>query len=217
MNSIIPSARRWTIGPGRIRDPKELWRCYGRATATTIGTLDVGEVSSGVCVGHRGPTGLGGQAAVQEGRCQRRRWCLMLPLQAQRSILNGAHTGFVTCGHISGWLRLSSVTACTTNTVRGFMNKMLHEGDKSPPCLWTRRRMEEFASAVEEDRFQQPFVNHEADGHLPELHLPVEEHNPAFLPGLHRGAEAAAQVLTMNLAKLTCLHCVISRRALPMA
>ena len=45
------------------------------------------------------------------------------------------------------------------DTVRGFMNKMLHE-EIIPTLPLDKKDLEEFASAVE-DRFNNPFVNHE--------------------------------------------------------
>ena len=51
-------------------------------------------------------------------------------------ILNGAHTGFVLGAYLAGF---DIVRDCMHNdTVRGFMNKMLHE-EVIPTCLWTRR------------------------------------------------------------------------------
>ena len=47
----------------------------------------------------------------------------------------------------------------SNDTVRGFMNKMLHE-EIIPTLPLDKKDLEEFASAVE-DRFNNPFVNHE--------------------------------------------------------
>ena len=52
------------------------------------------------------------------------------------------------------------VRDCMHNdTVRGFMNKMLHE-EIIPTLPLDKKDLEDFASAVE-DRFNNPFVNHE--------------------------------------------------------
>ncbi len=72
-------------------------------------------------------------------------------------ILNGAHTGFVLGAYLAGF---DIVRDCMHNdTVRGFMNKMLHE-EIIPTLPLDKKDLEEFASAVE-DRFNNPFVNHE--------------------------------------------------------
>ena len=72
-------------------------------------------------------------------------------------ILNGAHTGFVLGAYLAGF---DIVRDCMHNdTIRGFMNKMLHE-EIIPTLPLDKKDLEEFASAVE-DRFNNPFVNHE--------------------------------------------------------
>ena len=72
-------------------------------------------------------------------------------------ILNGAHTGFVLGAYLAGF---DIVRDCMHNdTVRGFMNKMLHE-EIIPTLPLDKKDLEDFASAVE-DRFNNPFVNHE--------------------------------------------------------
>ena len=66
----------------------------------------------------------------------------MLPPYKKRKvrILNGAHTGFVLGAYLAGF---DIVRDCMHNdTIRGFMNKMLHE-EIIPPCRWTRRTLEE--------------------------------------------------------------------------
>ena len=70
---------------------------------------------------------------------------------------NGAHTGFVLGAYLAGF---DIVRDCMHNdTVRGFMNKMLHE-EIIPTLPLDKKDLEDFASAVE-DRFNNPFVNHE--------------------------------------------------------
>ena len=70
-------------------------------------------------------------------------------------ILNGAHTGFVLGAYLAGF---DIVRDCMHNdTIRGFMNKMLHE-EVIPTLPLDKKDLEEFASAVQ-DRFNNPFVN----------------------------------------------------------
>lgn len=72
-------------------------------------------------------------------------------------ILNGAHTGFVLGAYLAGF---DIVRDCMHNdTIRGFMNKMLHE-EVIPTLPLDKKDLEEFASAVQ-DRFNNPFINHE--------------------------------------------------------
>ena len=72
-------------------------------------------------------------------------------------ILNGAHTGFVLGAYLAGF---DIVRDCMQDdTVRGFMNKMLYE-EVIPTLPLDKKDLENFASAVQ-DRFNNPFVNHE--------------------------------------------------------
>lgn len=72
-------------------------------------------------------------------------------------ILNGAHTGFVLGAYLAGF---DIVRDCMQDdTVRGFMNRMLHE-EVIPTLPLDRKDLEDFASAVQ-DRFNNPFVDHE--------------------------------------------------------
>ncbi|MDO4270283.1 MAG: tagaturonate reductase [Eubacteriales bacterium] len=72
-------------------------------------------------------------------------------------ILNGAHTGFVLGAYLAGF---DIVRDCMHNgTVKGFMNKMLHE-EVIPTLPLDKKDLEDFAAAVE-DRFNNPFVDHE--------------------------------------------------------
>ena len=72
-------------------------------------------------------------------------------------ILNGAHTGFVLGAYLAGF---DIVRDCMHDEdVKGFMNKMLHE-EVIPTLPLDKKDLEEFASAVE-DRFNNPFVDHE--------------------------------------------------------
>lgn len=72
-------------------------------------------------------------------------------------ILNGAHTGFVLGAYLAGF---DIVRDCMQDeTVLGFMNKMLHD-EVIPTLPLDKKDLEDFASAVQ-DRFNNPFVNHE--------------------------------------------------------
>ena len=72
-------------------------------------------------------------------------------------ILNGAHTGFVLGAYLAGF---DIVRDCMHNdTVREYMNKMLYE-EVIPTLPLDKKDLEDFARAVQ-DRFNNPFVNHE--------------------------------------------------------
>lgn len=78
-------------------------------------------------------------------------------LIGQIDILNGAHTGFVLGAYLAGF---DIVRDCMQDdTVRGFMNKMLHE-EVIPTLSLDKDDLESFAAAVQ-DRFNNPFINHE--------------------------------------------------------
>ncbi|PXV85616.1 tagaturonate reductase [Lachnotalea glycerini] len=72
-------------------------------------------------------------------------------------ILNGAHTGFVLGAYLSGQ---DIVRDCMhNNVIKSFMNQMLYE-EIIPTLSLDKNDLKEFAEAVE-DRFNNPFVNHE--------------------------------------------------------
>lgn len=72
-------------------------------------------------------------------------------------ILNGAHTGFVLGAYLAGY---DIVRDCMQDDViLGFMNRMLHE-EVIPTLPLDRQDLEAFAAAVQ-DRFNNPFINHE--------------------------------------------------------
>lgn len=72
-------------------------------------------------------------------------------------ILNGAHTGFVLGAYLAGF---DIVRDCMQDdVVRGFMNKMLYE-EVIPTLPLDKKDLEGFAAAVQ-DRFNNPFVDHE--------------------------------------------------------
>ena len=145
------------IVPGRIRDPKEvaeLEQKHGYADPL----LDVGEVF-GVWV-IEGDTKRNDVLPFRKAGLESRVFVTpdMSPYKKRKvRILNGAHTGFVLGAYLAGF---DIVRDCMHNdTVRGFMNKMLHE-EIIPTLPLDKKDLEDFASAVE-DRFNNPFVNHE--------------------------------------------------------
>ena len=145
------------IVPGRIRDPQEvaeLEQKHGYADPL----LDVGEVF-GLWVIEGDPklndvlpfhkAGLDANVFVAPD---------MTPYKKRKvRILNGAHTGFVLGAYLGGH---DIVRKCMEDeTVLGFMNKMLL--DEIVPILpLDQEDCRNFAAAVQ-DRFNNPFVNHE--------------------------------------------------------
>ena len=143
------------IVPGRIRDPKEM-AALEEANGYTDKALDVGEVF-GVWV-IEGPAGLEDKLPFKKAGVNVMVVPDVTPYKKRKvRILNGAHTGFVLGAYLAGF---DIVRDCMHNdTIRGFMNKMLHE-EIIPTLPLDKKDLEEFASAVE-DRFNNPFVNHE--------------------------------------------------------
>ncbi len=144
------------IVPGRIRDPKEvaeLEEKHGYADPL----LDVGEVFGlWVIEGDAALTdklpfhaaGLDANVFVTPD---------MTPYKKRKvRILNGAHTGFVLGAYLAGF---DIVRDCMNDeTVLGFMNGMLSE--IVPILPLDQEDCKQFAAAVQ-DRFNNPFVNHE--------------------------------------------------------
>ena len=143
------------IVPGRIRDPQEL-AALEEANGYHDAALDVGEVF-GVWV-IEGPAGLEDKLPFKKAGVNVMVVPDVTPYKKRKvRILNGAHTGFVLGAYLAGF---DIVRDCMHNdTIRGFMNKMLHE-EIIPTLPLDKKDLEEFASAVE-DRFNNPFVNHE--------------------------------------------------------
>ena len=143
------------IVPGRIRDPQEL-AALEEANGYHDAVLDVGEVF-GVWV-IEGPAGLEDKLPFKKAGVNVMVVPDVTPYKKRKvRILNGAHTGFVLGAYLAGF---DIVRDCMHNdTVRGFMNKMLHE-EIIPTLPLDKKDLEDFASAVE-DRFNNPFVNHE--------------------------------------------------------
>ena len=145
------------IVPGRIRDPKEvaeLEEKHGYADPL----LDVGEVF-GVWV-IEGDTKLNDILPFRRAGLEDHVFVTpdMSPYKKRKvRILNGAHTGFVLGAYLAGF---DIVRDCMHDeTILGYMNKMLL--DEVVPILpLDQEDCKKFAAAVQ-DRFNNPFVNHE--------------------------------------------------------
>ena len=146
------------IVPGRIRDPKEvaeLEEKHGYADPL----LDVGEVF-GLWVIEGDPEKLNEALPFHKAGLDANVFVApdMTPYKKRKvRILNGAHTGFVLGAYLGGH---DIVRKCMEDeTVLGFMNKMLL--DEIVPILpLDQEDCRNFAAAVQ-DRFNNPFVNHE--------------------------------------------------------
>ena len=145
------------IVPGRIRDPQEvaeLEQKHGYADPL----LDVGEVF-GLWVIEGDPK-LNDVLPFRKAGLEDKVFVApdMTPYKKRKvRILNGAHTGFVLGAYLGGH---DIVRECMGDaTVLGFMNKMLL--DEIVPILpLDQEDCKNFAAAVQ-DRFNNPFVNHE--------------------------------------------------------
>lgn len=143
------------IVPGRIRDPKEVERLEAE-NGYSDPLLDVGEVFGVWNI--EGPAWLEEKLPFKKAGVN----CIVVPdvtpyKKRKVRILNGAHTGFVLGAYLAGF---DIVRDCMQNdTVRGFMNKMLYD-EVIPTLPLDKDDLTAFAAAVE-DRFNNPFVNHE--------------------------------------------------------
>ena len=143
------------IVPGRIRDPKEvaeLEEKHGYADPL----LDVGEVF-GVWV-IEGPAELEDKLPFKKAGVNVMVVPDVTPYKKRKvRILNGAHTGFVLGAYLAGF---DIVRDCMHDeTILGYMNKMLLQ-EVVPILPLDQDDCKKFAAAVE-DRFNNPFVNHE--------------------------------------------------------
>lgn len=143
------------IVPGRIRDAGEVARLE-EANGYHDELIDVGEVFGVWNI--EGPEWLADKLPFQKAGVN----CIVVPdvtpyKKRKVRILNGAHTGFVLGAYLGGF---DIVRDCMhDDTVRGFMNKMLYE-EVIPTLPLDKKDLETFAAAVQ-DRFNNPFVNHE--------------------------------------------------------
>ena len=145
------------IVPGRIRDPKEvaeLEQKHGYADPL----LDVGEVFGLWVI--EGDTALNDVLPFRKAGLEDKVFVTpdMTPYKKRKvRILNGAHTGFVLGAYLAGH---DIVRECMNDpVVLGYMNKMLLE-EVVPILPLDQEDCRNFAAAVQ-DRFNNPFVNHE--------------------------------------------------------
>ncbi len=143
------------IVPGRIRDPKEK-EALDQANGYLDDLTDVGE-----CFGVwiiEGPEWLEEKLPFKAAGVNVHVVPDVTPYKKRKvRILNGAHTGFVLGAYLAGF---DIVRDCMQDpVVKGFMNKMLNE-EIIPTLPLDKKDLNEFAAAVE-DRFNNPFVNHE--------------------------------------------------------
>ena len=145
------------IVPGRIRDPKEvaeLEQKHGYADPL----LDVGEVFGLWVI--EGDTALNDVLPFRKAGLEDKVFVTpdMTPYKKRKvRILNGAHTGFVLGAYLAGH---DIVRECMNDpVVLGYMNKMLLE-EVVPILRLDQEDCKNFAAAVQ-DRFNNPFVNHE--------------------------------------------------------
>lgn len=143
------------IVPGRIRDAAEVARLEAE-NGYHDDLLDVGEVFGVWNI--EGPAWLGEQLPFKKAELN----CPVVPdvtpyKKRKVRILNGAHTGFVLGAYLAGY---DIVRDCMHDaTVLSYMNKMLLQ-EIVPILPLDQEDCKQFAAAVE-DRFNNPFVNHE--------------------------------------------------------
>ena len=143
------------IVPGRIRDTAEVARLEAE-NGYSDPLTDVGEVFGVWNI--EGPTWLEEKLPFKAAGVN----CIVVPdvtpyKKRKVRILNGAHTGFVLGAYLGGY---DIVRDCMhDDAVRGYMNKMLFEEILHILPL-PKEDVESFAGAVQ-DRFNNPFINHE--------------------------------------------------------
>ena len=143
------------IVPGRIRDAAEVQR-LNDINGYEDPLTDVGECF-GVWV-IEGPAWLEQKLPFKAAGCPVMVVPDVTPYKKRKvRILNGAHTGFVLGAYLAGF---DIVRDCMhDDTVLGYMNRMLYE-EVIPTLPLDKEDCKQFAAAVQ-DRFNNPFVNHE--------------------------------------------------------
>ena len=143
------------IVPGRIRDGEEVARLE-KENGYTDPLTDVGEVFGVWNI--EGPAWLEDKLPFKKAGLN----CIVVPdvtpyKKRKVRILNGAHTGFVLGAYLGGY---DIVRDCMfDDAVRGYMNRMLYE-EVVPILPLDQEDCKQFAAAVQ-DRFNNPFINHE--------------------------------------------------------
>ena len=143
------------IVPGRVRDAAEAARMEAE-NGYIDALMDVGEVFGVWNI--EGPAWLEEKLPFKAAGLN----CPVVPdvtpyKKRKVRILNGAHTGFVLGAYLAGF---DIVRDCMHNeAILGYMNKMLYE-EVIPTLPLDRQDLLNFAAAVQ-DRFNNPFVNHE--------------------------------------------------------
>ena len=143
------------IVPGRIRDEEEI-KALSAANGYDDPLTDVGEVFGFWAI--EGPDGLENRLPFKKAGVPVTVVPDVTPYKKRKvRILNGAHTGFVLGAYLAGF---DIVRDCMhDDTVLRFMNKMLYE-EVIPTLPLDKKDLQAFAEAVQ-DRFNNPFVNHE--------------------------------------------------------
>lgn len=143
------------IVPGRIRDQEEK-AALDHANGYLDDLADVGE-----CFGVwiiEGPAELEEKLPFKKAGLNVHVVPDVTPYKKRKvRILNGAHTGFVLGAYLAGF---DIVRDCMhDDVIKSFMNQMLYE-EIIPTLPLDKQDLNDFAAAVE-DRFNNPFVNHE--------------------------------------------------------
>ncbi len=145
------------IVPGRIRDAQEIAQLEQKHGYSDP-LLDVGEVFGLWVI--EGDEKLNDVLPFRKAGLEERVFVTpdMTPYKKRKvRILNGAHTGFVLGAYLAGF---DIVRECMHDTTMlGYMNKMLLE-EIVPVLPLDQQDCRNFAAAVQ-DRFNNPFVNHE--------------------------------------------------------
>ena len=143
------------IVPGRIRDQEEV-KALAEKNGYDDPLTDVGEVFGFWAI--EGPEELNDRLPFKKAGVPVVVVPDVTPYKKRKvRILNGAHTGFVLGAYLAGF---DIVRDCMNNeSVLGFMNKMLYD-EVIPTLPLDKEDCRQFAAAVQ-DRFNNPFVNHE--------------------------------------------------------